>query len=213
MYFCFTAPVDYEYIHRKRKRHFALAQWCRNHPGYLELMRELRGRGDHIILDNGAYEGEMLDFPDLYEIAWVLKPNVLVLPDFIGQPKETEYVSRQFQKSFVATVETMFVLHSTETLEEYIWRYAAIKTSWIGIPKKLRVEGKSRLEMFKFLKDAKLIRKNISHHLLGLNSNELEELAFFRDICVSCDNSLYKDVPNNLQYTMSEWEKICQASH
>ncbi len=86
-------------------RHMVLAQVIQKDPDAFRILRHMRTQYKaRIILDNGAYEGEMLDDDTLLSIAQQLRPAVLVLPDLLGVGA---IVSRERSMKFAARVRAL----------------------------------------------------------------------------------------------------------
>jgi len=103
---------------------FIIASTCIAHPKYYEYYKT-RSAG-YVILDNGAFEtGQAISDDDYFEIAKVLKPDIIILPDVYENPiksmgRSTSFVidfKEKFQKELPNT-EFMAVL--TGDTERYI---------------------------------------------------------------------------------------------
>ena len=75
-------------VHALRQRfHLVLAQV--DYPEYLETYQHARGRGDYIILDNGAAEGATVGDALLMHRAQQLRADEIVIPDVMGRSNDT----------------------------------------------------------------------------------------------------------------------------
>jgi len=72
----------------ERPYHLALAHLAGSSSAYAKHYAEL-AETKHVILDNGVAEGRRLDGRELYEAAVRVKPTELVLPDVVGDARET----------------------------------------------------------------------------------------------------------------------------
>lgn len=71
---------------RHYPRHLVLAQLWRDSIPYRDAISSMqRSHGTEIILDNGAHEGELVTDDCYLEVIQELNPNIIVLPDLIGQ--------------------------------------------------------------------------------------------------------------------------------
>jgi hypothetical protein len=67
----------------------ALAPVLLKHPETMEILRVARKRWiQDLILDNGAYEQELVSDTTLIEVAYNLRPDIVVLPDLPENPRE-----------------------------------------------------------------------------------------------------------------------------
>lgn len=190
MEFCLIAPTPV--LRRfKRPREFALAQRLASDSAYYEHYRQRLADGAHVIVDNGAYEGELVSFSTLIGLCVDLKPSVVVAPDFMGRPKESRYIANEFMQLLRLRSPdwqtVMEVIHWMGDPWEYLQLYKTSKADWIGVPKRMT----ERVEVFQNFKRAGLFfdtRPYQPHHALGLNSmGELEGLAALK-VFVSCDS-------------------------
>jgi hypothetical protein len=90
MQFCVISPIaGLNQFSTLSKSHLVLAQ--RKEPEYVEFYKERKRLGDFIILDNGAYETEVVSTDRLIEMAREYNADVVVLPDFPGEPSDKTY--------------------------------------------------------------------------------------------------------------------------
>lgn len=153
--------------------------------------------GKTVILDNGAWEGELLDFKELGKVIDDLKPTVAVLPDVIGNMKMTQYL----HKSFVSYVgyachywpEWMTVLQG-ESIWEAMTMYHKAQTSWIGFP---RAMEDLRVLLPKRLQEIGMWKHDVRHHALGMQNGDLEEckeLAKLGFYSIDSSNPIWRQV-------------------
>lgn len=97
-----------------------------------------------MILDNGAYEGEMLEFDELVRISNELKPNVLTIPDKINDAEESLRLERAFLYGYAAAAihkpALMRVLqHVSRDVREWmrLYKRATKRFTWIAFPRAL----------------------------------------------------------------------------
>ena len=84
---------------RSHNFHLVLAHECINNHEYIRYYVERSMAGDHIILDNGAYElGNSIDGPTLLAVAEQLHPAEIVCPDVMFDKDETVAQSVEFMR-------------------------------------------------------------------------------------------------------------------
>jgi len=86
-----TGPNGFELVQEMNLGyHLVLAQHCLSSSEYLNFYIELQRKGHFIILDNGAAEMQhSIDFDSVLEVADVLNPDEIVMPDELGNYTET----------------------------------------------------------------------------------------------------------------------------
>jgi hypothetical protein len=95
---------------------FALAHWIKvDKTSYTAPMKK---GNSYMIMDNGAFEGELLTDDELLKAAEQIGADEIVLPDVPGDPKATLSASYKAYKKF-RKYRTMFVPHG-QSLEEWI---------------------------------------------------------------------------------------------
>lgn len=177
MYYCTIAPATYLKQLGSRKRHFALAQVALRDDRYRDFYRQAAEHGEHVILDNGAYEGELLGFAALLELAVDIRPSVVVAPDFLRDAEKSRYVAQAF-RDYIArggakSFDVMEVLQeSPENQIAWLGAYKSIAPgTWVGIPKWFTQRARFFTELAAF----GLMRTDVQHHFLGINS--MDEVA------------------------------------
>src|ERR1700748_2794438 len=66
------------------------------HLNYIAAYRSARKRGDFLILDNGAAEGETPSLADLMTAAQDYMANEVVVPDVLGDADQTRALAEDF---------------------------------------------------------------------------------------------------------------------
>ena len=93
MKIAFEAPIaNTEQATRLGDYIFAIAPMFR-YPEYKQIVL---ASGKEIYLDNGTYEGKLMDNKELLDLCFEIRPKVVVLPDVIGDDKETIRLSEAF---------------------------------------------------------------------------------------------------------------------
>lgn len=186
--FCIIAPTAYlsEFALRSRS-HLVLAHLVDTDVEYAYFYATLDTSSDNhfIIMDNGAFElGESYEPSKLIELAGQCGAEVIVLPDYPGQPglKTIEASSAMVADVKAAGYKTMFVPQSEKgNMEDWIQAYAwaasnpdidVIGMSILGIPNAIPHVHKSfsRVVMTEILLERGLFNTDKHHHYLGLNS-------------------------------------------
>jgi hypothetical protein len=159
-------------------------------------------------VDNGAYEGEMCDFE--YLQGWRSRGAVVVAPDFLRRPVESDYVGRQFARAHPGSV--MQVVHyGRDDMMAFAGALMNAWGDWIGLPK----WNTARVDMLEDMIKSGL-RPKQPIHLLGRNSNEEMQRATKLDCIVSMDSSYPWDgdggghSANSVKYRTESLRKICR---
>lgn len=197
MRFCPIAPTAYlERYAGRSNTHLVLAQLAGSDPRYFEYYRGRVQAGDVVILDNGAYEGKLVDTKELMRISEELEPTVLVVPDKIGDYNESQRLMEDFYNLFYADFsayapQLMLTLQQDAGADIFTWaaQYVEYRTmaQWIGLP---RVLGWARPQLIHGLQILGLWDGTVKHHALGMNAGSLDELKKLAELGVySCDSS------------------------
>lgn len=184
MHYACIAPTAYLEQYAGRG-HFqlCLAQVALRDPNYLAWYVERRQLGDFVILDNGAYEEELVTFDKLCEVTRLLKPQVLTIPDKIDDYD----ASVRLMKDFTSEV-FRHIPHETQLMRVFqhvtrspmLWQemvgdeMAEHHWDWIAFP---RVLGSDRPEFIDACLD--VIDPSTHIHAFGWtgNLNEVRQLA------------------------------------
>ena len=189
---------------------YQLDLWCR-------LLQHLQSEKllGKIILDNGAYEGEMLEGSRLWAIAGALeraivanqskesrwnsyRSLVVVVPDKFGEEGSLQYSAEQWAfGGFILNprIIPMFVTHCGENslaseLEEFIRRDTCDNhLKMFGIPKWFQARRLEAVQLIEgFLKSDPTEEWCPHIHLLGATTsgNDKETLDWLRDVRVPC---------------------------
>lgn len=185
--------------------HMAMAHLILEDDRYLEWSKEQKNLGRYIILDNSApYFGRALDNESLFKCINMINPDEIVLPDVIGDFKETVNRSLSFLKELEKVDLRIMAVPQGNSLEEYIECYKIFssddKINVLGIPytinnifseiPKGNVSGREYL--LKLLNQKGMLNPKKIHHLLGFGDSghiELKKLSRFSFIR-SCDSNL-----------------------
>lgn len=169
------------------------------------------------MLDNGAFEGELVRTRDLIKLASDMQPTVVVMPDKLCDSVITDYLTDTFMDlwgdyvgSSVST-SLMKVLHYADTLEFLITAQKLNPAIWVGVPK---WHG-GRADMLEHLQKLKCL-PDLHYWALGSNGiAELEQLAKIPQI-VGCDSQKPWVQGNrsssNIRYSLQKWDNACRPS-
>ena len=159
---------------------------------YCDYFRKRAKAGYFVLMDNGAYEKELLDNGLLAEIADYIQPSCMVAPDTLWDSQDT--IKKTFD--FLESVEyqklpkkiNIMAVPQGKTLAEYIESYRLFsydpRINFIGLNfvTNFEVPGKemsdhkdfqqmnNRIAVVDFLEKNNLVNKEKKHHLLGLPS-------------------------------------------
>lgn len=126
---------------------------CVANSNYMETYQYARARGDYIILDNGAAEGNLQSVETIVHYAKIMRAHEVVAPDILGVMHDTKWLVSKFLKKLrelkeveeVPEFKIQAVLQGQDSTErwkllEYYARHDEIKV--IGIPKvSVQVKG------------------------------------------------------------------------
>jgi hypothetical protein len=160
----------------KLDSHMVLAQFCHLEP-YLKFYQTRVEKGDLVILDNGAYEGESCPPKQLHRITQELKPTVVVLPDRVGSFVGTVADSFSFlDRGLPTDTDGMLVLHG-KNFDELEKLYNLNPVGWVGFPRMHR--GYPNWPFHRWMLASKLKPNGVKRHALGMldgDTNELQNL-------------------------------------
>lgn len=203
--FCIIAPTAYLDFTKQSKSHLVLAHLVDTDNQYAKFYRDLP-QDNFIIMDNGAFElGGSYEPSKLIELGCKCNANVIVLPDYPGQPADVgiQAALQHMDNIIDAGFKVMFVPQSEKgNLEDWIkaYKWAAnnpridlIGMSILGIPNALpHVHiGYARVVMTQILFERGLFNNNKHHHYLGLNSGPALEIPTLLNMGAldTCDSS------------------------
>lgn len=175
--------------------HLCLAQQVLKDSDYTKFYRDLKQRGDFIILDNGKAEGVSLTDQELLEAVNRLNPSIVVAPDVIGQGTESLEVTLDFLDwmDTRSSVAVMGIPHLEDQRIPSFYENLKIldedsRISMIGISKYAVPEGMSRSQL---VEGIETMRSPI--HLLGLSQMDgvLEPLMYDALPIMGIDSSHY----------------------
>lgn len=181
MYFAPISPTAYldRYSGRSNVQ-MCVGCWAIKYPEYYEWYKQRREQGDFVFLDNGAYEGELLNVDEYVRLIRDLKPNVYAIPDVIDNEEETQRLQMEFLKPLTPKSSLpMRVLQSVERDPIYwgnMFRQFAPLFKWIAFP---RVLGEHRSPI---VHKCSVVRPFINNkiHAFGWTGSvkEVRELAY-----------------------------------
>lgn len=159
---------------------------------YCEYFKKRAEEGYFVLMDNGAYEKELLSNDMLLEIVNYIKPTCLVAPDVLRNAKATLEKTWSFFESHeyakMPKKLQIMAVPQGQTLDEYLECYRIFafdfRVDLIGLnfvsnfnlPGKESADHKdfeqmnNRIALVKYLDHNNLVNKEKKHHLLGLSS-------------------------------------------
>lgn len=152
--------------------YMCLAQLVLKNEEYAEFYRKKAKEGKYVILDNGAAEGESLNFDDLYEAYAMIQPTEIILPDVLFDSYETIKRSVIFYQSYMADEECkIMVVPQAESLRKWISctrdMLDIMPINTIGIPKWLG----SKNRLYRVAASGCLAETKKEIHLLGCSES------------------------------------------
>jgi hypothetical protein len=160
MHFAVISPTEYlDQFSGRSHVQMCVAPWAAEYPKYFEWYKRRREQGDFVILDNGAYEGRVIDAKELIRISDELKPNLLTVPDKVNDRDETQRLWDDFF-AYANTVRQfnwprfMRVLQDSsrdaEDWRSIVEEDAPIWPDWVALPRAL---GAFRVDVMNELKN------------------------------------------------------------
>lgn len=165
-------------------------------PVYQQFYRQRSQAGDLVILDNGAYEGEV-NANQLLERIGLYHPKVVVLPDMLGGDARDSYnLARGFHEVWKSKLpmQWMFVPQGRTSQEFYDFTNRAINdlgVEWVGIPRifgtHLNPQIESRARFCEWIHER---WPDVNVHCLGMLAGNIAELPLLEKAnCQSIDSS------------------------
>lgn len=175
-------------------------QMCLSHEAvrneeYLNFFKDRKNKGEWVLMDNGAHEGERVDGQKLYDLALKVNPSCVILPDVLDNYQDTYNDTIAFHKEFARKIKEawieMMAVPQGETFELYLKNFKAfleledVDYIWIsytilfndipGYEKEIE-KGKIKEEvqlyrrtfLLKYLVENNILDRNKKYHLLGL---------------------------------------------
>lgn len=169
-----------------------LAQFGKD-EAYVERHRELVKSGATVILDNGAYEDEMLRPVALHHVFNEVDPTYMVIPDFIGRQRESEYLLHTYLDFGSYDKKRLLAVLHGEDVVDCLRYYHRLRREAPGLggvcfPKCLRG---LRNEVVCALHTLNLFNPEWYHHYLGFwdpSLNEIRDLNSRADEIDSIDS-------------------------
>lgn len=198
MEFAILSPIaGLERYSSLSKTHLLLPQLVQL-PGYTDFYLKMKERGDFLIQDNGAYEGQT-DWKVLVDCVKDFNPQVAVLPDYLLQHwNKTFREADRFLDSYYyefEDVKWMYVPQSEPGdivgfIEGLFRALDDERITWIGLPRALTYAITNDLYMRVRVAEQIRKRSNVKIHALGMAKGSLEELNQLNKIaCVSSIDS------------------------
>lgn len=186
MQLCLIPPHGLEQVALRGSQHLVLAQI--KHEQYANVYQQAWSRGDYLILDNGANEGEPVGDFALMARAAELGAREIVIPDVLGDMTETLRRARQFwsnlqEMTYPVTSYGYMAVVQGKTLDElldcaYVYTHMKRVTT-LGIPRHLiSTIGPKSIRVTV----AKTIYARYGHrfqiHFLGTNAEWPDEVLY-----------------------------------
>jgi hypothetical protein len=192
MHFCAITPIKWLGMFDTGPTHMALAQELK-HPDYFAYYNKMLTQGHTVILDNGAYENEQLDYKQLIDCILRLQPTYYVLPDDPGDFKSSSMMSLDFinycaSRRIHLNSKSLWVVHAEdEDLPNFVNSYElgvfnaegvcfSRLTNAYGLPDEM--PQLRRVQFIDYLKRLKKWHTGKYHHCLGLLSGSMLELPY-----------------------------------
>jgi len=202
MEFCIISPADGLRKFASQSKYHLLLPQVRNIQ-YTKFYVKRREEGDFIILDNGAYEKQLVTPTRMLERIDKYKPHVVVLPDAyldstITWKSTLGFLDRYYDDIHKVYPTTYFmgVPNGSSLFEWYECAKKMVddyRITWIAIPRNVATHlapdsSDIRAACAQVVKD---MRPDINIHALGMANGSLEELYHIAKcgLVASCDSS------------------------
>lgn len=168
-----------------------------HHKQYWDHFVEARKRGRFIILDNGLFEGEIMDEQSLLHAYDIIQPNVFITPDAWNDAEST-WDNYQLWKTKINPNKIMVVIQA-ETMfdaEELYSNLVEDGVKYIGFnhlgkfyddfschPHLETRKTLGRIEFISYMKETGRLAADVHHHLLGVN--KISELGYYPSVYYS----------------------------
>lgn len=145
-----------------------------------------------IMLDNGAYEGELVSVDEMLNWTKNIGPDIVIAPDAYRRRHDTIEMTSEFLYSYRGNAEIMVVPQGKddfEWLKCYYYFLGELKFDWLGLPRWLQDTPIGRPGVYQKIRTS-LINHELKVHLLGLpNPVELQSYPGEGDVIKSVDTS------------------------
>ncbi|RLE67027.1 MAG: hypothetical protein DRJ38_00205 [Thermoprotei archaeon] len=132
------------------------------------------------MIDNGAYElGRPLPDEEFVYLAAQIDADEMVAPDVLMDGERSLELTKHFLESYKPSWCRVCAVPQGRNPEEFIEYYgkvAKLDVDTIGLPIWLQKKFGARFAVFSKLRKKNLLRRDVAHHLLGLDDfNELKQ--------------------------------------
>ena len=190
-----------------------------HHKQYWDYFVEARKQDRFIIMDNGLFEGEIVDEKLLLHAYNTIKPDVFITPDSWNDA-ETTFDNYQKWKVKVDPSKIMVVIQAQTMFEAEDLYEKLVKdgVKYIGFnhlgqfyndfschphPETQKTLG--RLEFISYMKETGRLSPDVHHHLLG--TNQAEEFKYYPSVYFPEIKTLDTSNPVTLAFEGIEYEK------
>ena len=149
MELCLITPAHFVDYTRYLSGRFCIAPVALKYPEYKEFFLESAQLGYEIVLDNGAFEGEVIADAQLHDLACEMSAKIVIAPDLYGESTVGSYEESLkyagYAQSQKAPYQLMMVLQSAPIsgflAREAFWgqvdnmKDGDTEFSWWGIPR------------------------------------------------------------------------------
>lgn len=162
---------------------FALLHKLIDSTEYFRLVTEYRDAGGVVFLDNSCFElGASLDNDLLYKTYDIVRPDIVILPDVLGNADATVERTLAFIKEHPDVIDHAMAVPQGSSFDELIecyklfrdFRLGSQSFAMIGIPfvypwleKEPYFQANERIRLLNFMDREGIIDRDRKHHLLG----------------------------------------------
>lgn len=159
-------PLKFLELTKDNHYHMCLAHLVLKNEEYAKFYRRMSDEGKYVLVDNGACEGEKMNYDDLVKVYEIIRPTEIILPDVLFDFDETLDRTRYFLENYDLSKYKKMIVPQGEDSDgwksccEEMLKLKGISS--IGIPKWLG----DRIDECKML-----VGSGKEIHLLGCNGN------------------------------------------
>jgi len=221
------APINaLKEISSKGDIEFCLAPYAMRDDKYKKYFMKAKKKGRYVIMDNGVAEGDLIPTAILVDLAIEMKVDELIIPDVIGNLKETRKLRSEFIKKYwkilkenniklMSVIQGNSINEYTDDLHKLLNDY---KIDVIGIPFRMHYadfktfdtrEGNHMVNRASFIMMKWSLLKNSKKeiHLLGCNLPSEIYLNHFVSFIRSMDSKLMARYGLN-EKIFDLWDKL-----
>lgn len=132
-------PLKFLELTKNNQYHMCLAHLVLKSDEYRDFYRRMSDEGKYVLVDNGAAEGEKMDYDDLMRVYELINPTEIILPDVLFDMTETISRTTDFVKNYDLDKYKKMIVPQGIDLNQWIdccfEMLGIVNADTIGIPK------------------------------------------------------------------------------